>query len=77
MNTKEALKLLETAPQSDTKKAAINKIMSQKQAVDIVRKGLLAKNPEDNLDSLYLKRVWQVVKNQKRPKYQKHSPKEV
>ena len=68
MNTTEALELLESAPQSETKKAAINKVMSQKQAVEIVRKGLLSKKPNDELDSLYTKRVWQVVKNQKRPR---------
>ena len=67
MNITEALELLESAPQSETKKAAINKVMSQKQAVEIVRKGLLSKKPNDELDSLYTKRVWQVVKNQKRP----------
>ena len=69
MKTKEALELLETAPQSEAKPCATNKGLTQKQAVEIVRNGLLSKNLEDNLNSLYLKRVWQVVKNQKRPKY--------
>ena len=68
MLVSEALKMLESAPQSE-KPAAINRVLSQKQAVDIVRKGLLSKSPDSRLDRLYEKRVWQVFKNQRRPKY--------
>ena len=60
--------MLDKAPQSE-KPAAINKVMSQKQAVEIVRKGLAAKDPNWQLDRLYEKRVWQVYKNQRRPKF--------
>jgi hypothetical protein len=70
MDVKEALELLKSAPQSEVKPAALNKVMTQKLAVDIVKKGLLSRVEANYiLDSLYEKRVWQVVKNQKRPKY--------
>lgn len=68
MLVSEALIMLDSAPQGE-KPAAINRVMSQKQAVDIVRKGLLSMSPDSRLDSLYEKRVWQVFKNQRRPRY--------
>jgi hypothetical protein len=71
MTKEEALKLLETAPQSETKPAAINKVLSQKQAVDLIKNGIFFRFHADNcvLPELYEKRVWQIVKNQKRPRY--------
>jgi hypothetical protein len=44
MTKEEALKLLETAPQSETKPAAINKVLSQKQAVDLIKAEVVLKN---------------------------------
>lgn len=65
----EALKMLDNAPQSDDKPSRLNPVMSQKQGVEIIRKGL-ARWPDDRpLNALYEKRVWQMFKNQKRPKY--------
>lgn len=68
MTVQDALVMLDNAPQSE-KPAAINKVMSQKQAVEIVRKGLASWPLTKELNALYEKRVWQVFKNQKRPRY--------
>ena len=68
MLVSEALAMLDSAPQGE-KPAAINRIMSQKQAVEIVRKGLLSYPLDSKVTGLYEKRVWQVFKNQRRPKY--------
>ena len=69
MNVSEALMQLESAPQSTTKPAAINRGLTQKQAVDIVRRALLIMDADEELKYYILKRFWQVKKNQKRPKY--------
>ena len=72
MTAKEALKLLETAPTSE-KPSKINPILTQTQSVDIVRKGVesyVEQYGEDFvLMDLYEKRVYQVVRNQRRPRY--------
>ncbi len=72
MTIKEALVLLEDAP-SDDSKAAMNPSLTTSQAVTIVLDGILAylkKNDEDYvLSDLFEKRVWQVVKNQRQPRY--------
>ena len=72
MKVKDALKLLESAPMSPIKKSALNKSLSQKHAVDTIRKGLLSHDLNSEIGPIYLKRVWQVVKNQKRPRYDKN-----
>ena len=69
MNKEEALKMLESAPQSETKSAAVNKSLTQKVAVDIIRKGVSTFKDGEILTKLYEKRVWQVCKNQRRPRY--------
>jgi hypothetical protein len=68
MLVSEALEMLTRAPQGE-KPARINPVMSQAQAVDIVRKGLLSHPLDSKVSALYEKRVWQVFKNQRRPKY--------
>jgi hypothetical protein len=63
--TKEkALTLLKTAPVGE-KPAAVNKIMSQAKAVEIIRKGVETHKDHAVLHSIYVKRVWQVVLNKK------------
>ena len=66
MNKTKALELLSTAPTGNVP-ARLNKGLTQLQAVTIVRKAVEA-GPEE-LSRLIEKRVWQVVLNRKRPKY--------
>lgn len=75
MKLKEAIELLKTAPRSDTMPSVLNKLLSQAQAVEIVEKALATfgkpkNNPcqmDDDIDPFMEKRVYQVVKNKKRP----------
>jgi len=67
MKVKEALEMLSSAPQG-SKPSAINRSLSQAQAVEIVRKGLMSHPLDEEVNGLYLKRVFQVCKNQRRPK---------
>ena len=64
MTKDEALKLLEDAPQGDGP-SKINPGYSQAEVVAIVKDGL----PEGKLSRLFEKRVWQAVRNQKRPRF--------
>ena len=66
MTKEEALELLETAP-ADSQPSKINPSLTRAQGVDIVRGGVEASS--DPLPPLMEKRVWQVVKNQRRPRY--------
>ena len=72
MTIKEALALLEDAPSDDTP-SAVNQAFTTSQSVTIILEGILSylkKNDEDYvLSDIYEKRVWQVVKNQRRPRY--------
>ena len=68
MTKEEALKLLETAPQSDAK-SRVNPSFSQRVSVKIVRKGIESIPDGYKLNKLFEKRVWQVVRNQIRPKF--------
>ena len=67
MTKDEALELLETAPTGNMP-SKLNPGMTQAQAVKIIRAGV-EDSPEGKLMSLMEKRVWQVVKNQRRPRY--------
>lgn len=73
MTLQEANALLDAAPVSD-KPSRINKGITQAQAVEIVRKGINS-GPRAlaadgiNLDPLMEKRVHQVSRNQRRPRY--------
>jgi hypothetical protein len=76
MKLKEALLLLADAPRGDTP-SRINPYLTQAQAVKIVENAVATlgrpKNnpcqPEDDIDPLMEKRVYQVTRNQRRPKY--------
>jgi hypothetical protein len=76
MKLKEALVLLADAPRGDTP-SRINSCLTQAQAVKIVENALATfgrpKNnpcqPEDDIDPLMEKRVYQVTRDQFRPKY--------
>lgn len=64
-----ALDMLADAPQSDVTMSRINKNLTQKQAVDIIHAAVKLKPLDGFVDNLLEKRVWQVFKNQKKPKY--------
>jgi hypothetical protein len=71
-----ALSMLAAAqldPSAKIRRARIIPIMTQHQAIEIVRKGLIFRPPDNpetfEISTMYERRVWQVVKNQKRPKY--------
>ena len=67
MTRDEALKMLETAPQSDTAPARINKALTQAQAVKIVHDAIATDGTDYVLRPLMEKRVHQVCQNRKRP----------
>jgi hypothetical protein len=68
MTKEEALKLLDAAP-CDGGQSKVNPALSRGQIWQIVRTAIW--NMPDNklLSTLFEKRVWQVVKNQKAPRY--------
>ena len=68
MNKREAMEMLDMSPQTE-KPSRLNPSITQKQGVEIVRNGLKDKPDDWKLGSLYEKRVWQMFKNQKRPRY--------
>ena len=75
MTKEEALELLLTAPLGD-EPSAVNPQLTMTHAVKIVTNGTReCKCNRVHLSALSEKRVWQVVKNQKRPRYKKtHNP---
>lgn len=72
MTVKEARELLKTAPTGE-KPARLNPTLTQSQAVGIVQDGVDDIGNRDGedfvLSDLMEKRVWQVVRNQRRPRY--------
>jgi len=71
MTKEEALKMLETAPRSVEKKSALNQNLTQDQAVTIVVNGIKACRDNTIIPEIFEKRVYQVCKNQKHPKYKR------
>lgn len=69
MLAKEAKELLKNAPQSETKKSRINPSLTEKQAFDIVNKCIQKMSDDEELDSLIEKRVYQITRNQLRPRF--------
>ena len=73
MTIKEAQHLITTAPQSDGKKSRMNPSLTQLQVWSIVNNWLEAtekeKGPDYTIDHLMEKRVYQVVRNQRRPRF--------
>jgi hypothetical protein len=68
MTKEEAIELLADAPRGD-KPARLNPILTQSQAVEIIEKAIINKPDGAILDDIFEKRVWQVVKNQRQPRY--------
>lgn len=67
MKKNEALSLLAGAPRSHIP-SHVNPALTQSQFVSIVETSVSGMSRE-TLDDLIEKRVWQAVKNQKRPRY--------
>ena len=70
MTKTEAMKMLDQAPCGESP-SRINPGFTQADAVRIVRAGIQSPQTPDPFDGLFEKRVWQVYKNQKRPKFEK------
>lgn len=68
MLREEALDLLEAVELSD-KPSKVNPALTITEALDIVYSGIAQMEQRKQLSSLFEKRVWQIVKNQKRPRY--------
>jgi len=68
MNRQEALELLKQAP-CDNKISKVNINFTRAEMVEILRKGFEAMSRE-KLSELDVKHVWQVVKDQRRPRYE-------
>lgn len=67
MTAKEARAMLSIAPSTD-RPAAINRTLTQAQVVMVVREAL-PENDAEELPDWMEKRVYQVCRNQKRPRY--------
>lgn len=71
MRASTAIGMLNNVKDSD-KPAKVNKALTVTQARDIVKKGIVSEshgNGDYQISSLSEKRVWQIAKNQKRPRY--------
>ena len=71
MNKEEALELMKDAPKSKTRKSKPFLPMTEFQAFNMIQKWLDKLLPEHKIKGVLKKRVWQVVKNQHRPRYDK------
>jgi len=66
----EAFDLIDMAP-NDSKPSRINPALTRADAVRIVRAGIGCPTVPDPFDGLMEKRVWQVVHDRKRPRFEK------
>lgn len=69
MTVKEAIKELENAPNSETKKSRVNPVLTEGQVLNILIRAFAEMKSDDVLDDLLVKRVFQVARNQKRPRF--------
>lgn len=67
MDKVEALKMLESAPQGENF-SKVNHSLTQKQVVEIIRKAVESQK-DGELNPMLEKRVYQVCRNQRRPRY--------
>ncbi len=68
MTKKEANEMLDRSP-SDEKRSRINPALTRAEAVKIVKAGINCETTPDPFDGLMEKRVWQVLKDRKRPAF--------
>ena len=74
MQAFQAKKLLDTAPVSDTIYSKVNPVFTQKEIVGIVRAAVKwhhSKGAKVELHPILEKRVWQAVKDQRKPRYER------
>ena len=67
MTREEAIEMLRKAPKGD-KPSRINSVFTQAQAVELVLGWVRGLKEGEVLPEIFEKRVWQVSKNQRRPK---------
>jgi len=68
MTKEKALELLATAP-ADNTPSRVNKSLTTAQGVSIVTAAVKTYDDNEEIPALTEKRVWQMVKNQRRPRY--------
>jgi hypothetical protein len=68
MTKEEALKMLDAAPKSH-KPSKVNRSISIAQGVQIIKDYIVTLEPGEVLKDLMEKRVYQVCRDQRRPKY--------
>ena len=74
MKALQAFKLLDTAPVSTTQYSRVNAVFTQKEIVGIVRAAVKwhhSKGAKVELHPILEKRVMQVVKDQRKPRYER------
>ena len=71
MNKEKALELMENAPRSKTKKSRPCPPMSEYQAYTLIQDWLVKLPPGHKISGMLEKRVWQIAKNQIKPRYTK------
>jgi hypothetical protein len=70
MTYNKAKELLATAPRGNIP-SRVNPSLTQAQVVGIIERGITEESFEyGSLHDMFQKRVWQCVKNQRRPRYQ-------
>ncbi len=67
MKKEDALKMLEQAKESN-KPSKLNKLLTESSSLEIMKKGIKAMLDGEQLNRILEKRIYQVCKNQKRPK---------
>ena len=68
MTKKEAMELLQNAVR-DESPCRVNKVFTRRKLVEFIEKWISEKEDDYILKGIYELRVWQAVKNQKRPRY--------
>ena len=68
MTKEEALKMLQEAVRDETP-ARINPVFTRRQAVETIEMAIFAQEDGEVLMDMFVKRVYQVCRNQRRPKY--------
>ena len=68
MTKEEALEMLKVAPRGG-KPSKVNPSLTQAQAVDLVEGWLKNKPDGEKIDRIFEKRVYQVARNQREPRY--------
>lgn len=68
MKVKEARELLISA-EGGEEPSKVNPSLTKSQAIDIIMKGIASMKEDEDLSHLFEKRVYQVIRNQRRPRF--------